>query len=331
LRLKHFILIASCAFLLLASCGKKGNPVPKGLPVPRAINDLKGEVRDAVLLLSFSIPTKNMDGTDTSDLAGFRILKKCGGCATGFEAWKDISLTAKQGYTVRGGKLFTYDNDLREGFDYGYRVFPRTSKDVLGDGSNIFSIKWLEPPPAPTGVAVREEDFRVVLSWSPATGLVYNAYRWEDDVYPVAPLNASPLSTSQFVDSGLQNGKRYRYEVRAARVEGGVIYEGEGTTVYGTPKDLTAPMPPVGLKLEKKDSGVLATWVPNREPDLAGYNIYRMSGEKAIKRNEALIREPQFLDRAPGQEPYVSYYVTAVDTAGNESDRSQEVTIILHE
>lgn len=299
--------------------------------MPRAIGDLGGEVRDSVLLLSFSIPTKNMDGTEAGDITGFRILKRCGGCGTGFEAWKDLKLTDERGYSIRGGRFFTYDNDLREGFEYGYRVFPETSKGVLGDGSNIFSVKWVEPPPPPEHVTVREEDSSLVLTWPPSDGLFYNVYRWEEEIYPVAPLNASPLSVAQFTDGGLQNGKRYRYEVRAGRAESGVAYEGEGTDVFGVPKDKTAPMPPVAPRLEKKGPGVLVTWTASKEPDLEGYNVYRAAGGRPIKRNDRPVQETQFLDKSAGTDPYVSYFVTAVDRAGNESDRSQEVTIILKE
>ena len=131
---------------------------------------------------------------------------------------------------------------------------------------------------------MREEDSRLVLSWSRASGVSYNVYRWEDGIYPVAPLNTSPLSASEFLDGGLQNGKQYRYEIRAVRVEGGVAYEGEGVTVLATPKDKTPPMPPTALKLEKKDSGVLATWTTNNEPDIAGYNIYRTDAGKVQTR-----------------------------------------------
>jgi fibronectin type 3 domain-containing protein len=85
------------------------------------------------------------------------------------------------------------------------------------------------------------------------------------------------------------------------------------------------------VKLERKDSGVLVTWSANSEPDLAGYNIYRTDAGGPSKRNTNMVRETRFFDEAPGPAPYVSYYVTAVDKAGNESDRSQEMTIILKE
>ena len=117
LKKKRLILAVSLTFLALIACGKKENPIPKGLPIPAGIGDLRGDVKDGVLFLSFSIPTKNMDGTDIKGLVGFRILRSCGGCGGAFEVWK-ISLADRQGYTIRDGRLYTYDNDLIPGVAY---------------------------------------------------------------------------------------------------------------------------------------------------------------------------------------------------------------------
>src|SRR5208282_4075535 len=164
--------------LAIAACGKKANPVPKGLPVPVGISDVRGDVRDGVLFISFSIPTTNMDGTPLKELEGFRILKSCGGCGGGFEVWKNIRLTDRQGYTIRDNMVYTYDNDLREGFDYGYRVYAYTAKDVQGGASNIFSVRWVKPPGAPKQVKAEAGDMRITLSWDSENGLSYNVYRW---------------------------------------------------------------------------------------------------------------------------------------------------------
>ncbi len=43
------------------------------------VGEISGEVKDGVLFLSFPLPTKNIDGTDVVDLAGFKILKSCVG------------------------------------------------------------------------------------------------------------------------------------------------------------------------------------------------------------------------------------------------------------
>jgi hypothetical protein len=333
LRLKSYTLILSLCVLALviAGCGKKASPVPKGLPIPAGVGDLRGDVRDGVLLISFSIPKKNQDGTPLNDLAGFRILKSCGGCGGGYEPWKSVAMTDRQGFTTRGGRLYTYDNDLREGFDYGYRVFPFSTKGVTGGGSNTFLISWKEPPGPLRGLTIGEEDSMLVFSWTGRPGLLYNIYRWEDGVYPVSPMNTSPLATPQFVDSGLQNGKQYKYEVRAVRMDRGTAFEGEGTAVSGTPRDKTPPLQPAGPRLERKDTSVFLSWTGNTESDLAGYNVYRVVSGKPTKINNILVVPPHFVDERPGPERYISYYVTAVDKSGNESDGSQEQVIILKE
>ncbi len=331
LKQKRLILAVSLIFLALISCGKKDNPIPKGLPIPAGIGDLRGDVKDGVLFLSFSIPTKNMDGTDIKGLVGFRILKSCGGCGGGFEVWRNIALTDKQGYTIRSDRLYTYDDDLRQGFDYAYKVYAYTTKNVEGGTSNVFSLKWRKSPAPPAQVTVSGEDSRVFLSWEGENGLTYNVYRREADVYPLFPVNLAPLSASQFTDSNLQNGKQYKYEVRAVRVENGVPYEGEGTVVLATPQKKTPPATPKGLRLEKKDGAVLLLWAASAESDLAGYNVYRVVAGKVKKINADLVKEPRFSDNLPGADRYVSYYVTAVDTYGNESGPSKEEIIILQE
>ena len=328
---KRLILVASLIFLALVSCGKKGNPVPKGLPIPTGIGDLRGDVKDGVLFISFSIPTKNMDGTDIKDLVGFRILKSCGGCGGGFEVWKNIALTDKRGYTIRSNRLYTYDDDLRQGFDYAYKVYAYTVKNVEGGASNVFSVKWQKPPAPPKEVVATPEDGRVFLSWKKEDELSYNVYRPEKDVYPLFPVNLSPLTASQFTDANLRNGQQYLYEVRAIRVENGVPYEGEGTTVLATPEKQTPPAPPGGLQLEKKDRTVILTWAANTESDVAGYNVYRVFRGKAQKINAGILKEPRFVDSNPGSEPYLTYYVTAVDDKGRESAPSKEEFVILAE
>jgi fibronectin type 3 domain-containing protein len=331
LRTKSCILAVSLIAICLAliSCGKKGNPSPKSGPVPGGINDLHGEVKDGVLFLSFSIPTTNRDGSKVVDLDGFRLVKSCGGCGGGFAPWKEIHLTDKRGYTIRDGRFFTYDNDLQDGFEYGYRVYPVTGKGFQADGSNTFSIKWQRPPAAPKDVKVQEEDSRVMLTWAGENGLSYNVYRQDNDVYPLFPVNPAPVAAAHYTDMNLQNGKQYRYEVRAVRTVGNIRYEGEGAAVTATPQDKTPPAAPRDLKLEKEGGAVLLSWTPNTESDVAGYNVYRLTSGKPEKINSSIVPQSAFTDTEPGTDRFVSYQVTAVDRSGNESMPSREQIIIL--
>ena len=327
---KRYILVISIGILLLlASCGKKGEPLPKGLPIPGGINDLAGEVKDGVLFLSFSVPTRNKDGSEVKDLAGFKILKGCGSCMGVFEPFKDIRMDEGKGYTVYDGKLFVFDDDLMNGFQYAYKVYPYTRKGISGDASNIFSIKWEKPPEAPTNVSGKENDERVELTWTKEEGFSYNVYRYSGDIYPLFPLNKNPLTTPGFVDSGLENGKRYRYEIRKVREKDGLKWEGEGFKVEATPKDKTPPATPKEVKAERKENGVSITWKENTEKDLMGYNVYRIATGKAEKLNKEPVKEHIYFDQNVPDSRYVSYYVTALDTSGNESDPSRESIVMM--
>ena len=330
MRRKRFILLISLAALLLvAGCGKKGPPVPARVPVPGGIRDLSGEVKDGVLFLSFSIPQRDSTGAELKDLGGFRVLKACGSCMGGFEPFREIRLEEKQGYTVVGNRIYIYDDDLKENFRYSYRVHPMTRLGTAGEASNTFTITWDKVPPPPTGLRARGDYGKVEITWNKEGNLLYNVYRLKENVYPLFPTNPGPLAAPPFIDSGLENGKTYRYEVRAVIPRGASRWEGQGSTVEATPVDRIPPNAPIEIKTEKKGRAVLVTWKKNTEGDLLGYNVYRVTGGKAVKVNREPVKETLFLDQAVPDLRYVSYYVTAVDTAGNESERSKESIIIL--
>ena len=239
--MKRSIFVVSMIMLVsLVSCGKKAPPLPKGVAAAIAVSDFRGEVRDGVLFLSFVMPQGKVDSTEPKGLAGFKVLRSCTGCGGGLEPWKEIRLTDKTGYTIHNGRLYFYDDDLKEGQDYVYQVIPYTDKGMAGASSNTYSIKWERTPKPPKGVSAKEDDRRVDLSWNEEQGLFYNVYRFDDDTYPIEPLNKLILSMTLFTDRTVQNGKRYKYEVRSVRLAGTMRWEGEGTAVEALPEDKTA-------------------------------------------------------------------------------------------
>jgi len=329
---KKNILIFSIVFLLLFSgCGKKAPPRPVVLPLAGGINDLSGEVKDGVLFLSFTVPQKNKDGSEIKDLGGFRFFKSCGTCSGAFEPFKNISLEETKGYTFERGRLYIYDDDVMNGFEYGYRVYPYTKKGTRGDTSNTFTLKWENPPEAPKDIIVSADDGMVELKWQKEEGYLYNVYRYNGTIYPLFALNQARLAAGSFMDSGLTNNTQYIYEVRKVREMGGVFREGEGTKVKATPIDKSPPRQPEMVKAVKKGTLVSVAWKENTEKDLTGYNIYRVIGGSKEKINKELIKENSFLDQKIPDERFVSYCVTALDVAGNESELSRESIVILKE
>jgi hypothetical protein len=330
---KNIILILSIGFLCLVfSCGKKGAPEPKKLPIPEGIGELSGEVKDGVLFLSFAIPDKNMDGSKMVDLAGFKVQKSCVSCGGTFETFKEIRLDDDKGFTIVRNRVYIYDDQLVNGYKYSYRVYPFIAKGTLSDPSKVFSIQWQEPPDKPAGtVSVIVNDGRVELSWLPEPGFSYNVYRRDNGIYPLFPVNRDPLTTPFFVDSGLKNGHKYTYEIRKVKVAEKKNWEGEGLRVEATPVDLRPPSMPSGVKAEKRGSVVQVSWLKNKEDDVAGYNVYRIIGRTEQKLTKIPIKDTVFIDHNIGDNRYLSYYVTSVDLSGNESEPSREIIIIVRE
>jgi hypothetical protein len=331
---RSIFVISLLMLLALICCGKKALPLPKGAPMPETVGDFRGEVKDGVLFLSFIAPARNTGGapgTGAQTWAWFKVLKSCTGCGGSLEPWREIRLSDRIGYTIHKGRLYFYDDDLKPGLDYSYQVTPFTETEIPGAASNQYTIKWQRTPKPPKDVVAKEGDKSIDLSWTKEDGISYNVYRFTNDAYPLDPLNESLLTTALFTDHTVQNGKRYRYEVRAVRVEGAVRWEGEGTAVEAVPRDKTPPALPRNLVAEKKDGAVMISWEKNAEADLLGYNIYRIGPGKPEKLNKGPLTEPHFLDTTLGTPRYISYYVTAVDRAGNESGPSRELIIILKE
>ncbi|MCX8022953.1 MAG: hypothetical protein N2745_09295 [Syntrophorhabdaceae bacterium] len=332
--MRRAIVIVSLSMIiasLFISCGKKADPRPLKVNMPEGIKDLTGEVKDGVLFLSFSVPGKYIDGGEVKDLEGFKVYKACGFCPGGFELLKEIRLDEKKGYALYEGRLYIYDDELAPGVTYTYKVYPFSKRGTRGDESNTYSITWEKPPPPPRGVSAKGEDRKVHISWEKEEGFRYTVYRLEDGAYPLFPLNPEPLTSNIFSDTDVENGKRYVYEVRKVAIRNGISREGEGVRVQVTPIDNTPPLPPRELKVQKDERGVLLTWREAREADFFGFNVYRIEGAKKKRLNDVPIGENRYVDREIGEERYLSYYVTAVDKSGNESEPSREVVYILHE
>ena len=95
--------------------------------------------------------------------------------------------------------------------------------------------------------------------------------------------------------------------------------------------DIFPPNVPGGLQAVFSGPGqqpfIDLNWAPVMQSDLTGYNIYRHeANQPAVKINTEPVKTPAYHDTnvAPGKQYF--YAVTAVDTPGNESARSEEAS-----
>ncbi len=92
------------------------------------------------------------------------------------------------------------------------------------------------------------------------------------------------------------------------------------------------PSVPTNLEPALSEDGIVLTWNESRDYDLVGYNIYRrqtpFEGFKVVAEVQHSPGTQQyFVDTGAKTGVTYSYVVTAVDACGNESPRSNEVTV----
>src|SRR3989441_11253550 len=63
------------AVLALGACGKKGTPVSPSLRVPAPVADLRGEVHDGAVELTWTNPTRRNDATKLRDIVAARVYR----------------------------------------------------------------------------------------------------------------------------------------------------------------------------------------------------------------------------------------------------------------
>jgi gliding motility-associated-like protein len=141
-----------------------------------------------------------------------------------------------------------------------------------------------------------------------------------------------------FIDQGLVNGIEYCYRVKSTgwRILNGILYENTNFshTACTTPVDTVAPCPPVIDAFSVCDEGYnRVSWeyddVSDCAYDVAGYKLYYNA---TIDGSPVIIasfdsRDDTTYNHFTGGSLTGCYYVTAIDSVGNESEPSVRICL----
>jgi hypothetical protein len=233
---------------------------------------------------------------------------------------QEISLAAYAGRSnVR--LRFRLSSDIFVNYD-GWRI---DDVRVTGDGGDAI------PPAAPGSLSATDPGTggTVTLDWADNTEsdlAGYLVFRREAST-PFAKLTQTPVMTSAYNDAAAVNGRTYTYVVRAVDTSGNV--SDPSAEASATPSDVTPPSAPTGLAASGEDGFVTLDWTDNPEQDLAGYRVYRRT-VGGTWTDVGGIATASFTDTDVTNDVTYEYSVAAVDTTGNESDRSQTVSATPH-
>lgn len=196
----------------------------------------------------------------------------------------------------------------------------------------FFRPKALPVPPGNLNFFVREE--AVTIVWDPPAENIdgtttvevggYNLYRSSEDE-EFRKLNEKPLKEARFVDKSFVFGSTYLYMVKTLPKADSGLYESEFShALQVLVEDTFPPAAPQGLDFIAGGEMISLSWQGGAERDLSGYRIYRRRAGSAefIALTPEPVKENAYNDTSARRGIRYEYVVTAVDRAGNESDRS---------
>ncbi|MBI4767844.1 MAG: fibronectin type III domain-containing protein [Deltaproteobacteria bacterium] len=350
--LKRWTKILVWVFLLvsLLACGKKANPVIPVKVSPQGVESLNYQIKGNSLIISWSIPSLNTDGSPLTDLKGFSVRKGewptknyCDTCPDQFQEtlWIDLKGPELPDIRVEPDQVQLTLNRPTPGYTYFFQVTAVTRKEAASKPSKTLHLSWELPLKPPSAIQFKPEPQGLGISWNPSLSLIdgsapeglagYTLER-KTEKGPWQKVNPEPITGTSHTDSGLQEGVNYSYRLKALRSIQGGLLESETseeksivyTSAFPPPavQDLIAFLRPQGVELRWQETGGSAP---------SGYYIYRRTrNERTPKRiTTESVRETIFEDRQVKPGTTYFYSISAVGSAPAllEGPRSNEIEI----
>ncbi len=253
---------------------------------------------------------------------------------------EDEEFVRINGEPVQADKPRYTDAGIDRGDLYLYRV---SAVDRNGNESPMSAAVSItpndsEPPPQVSSIDFRTEEEKrtVTLSWQGVEAddlLGYHIYRGSTkekliriSSEPVEGTGRISFTDRGFEGRGLPPGAVVYYEVSAVDTS---LNESEPAAVSVTVPDNVPPPPPISLSARPDAEGrVILRWQPSLARDLAAHRIYRGTGRGFVQAALVDEGETRWTDTDVEAGKRYFYRISAVDRAGNEGERSSQVSVV---
>jgi hypothetical protein len=319
--------IAVAAVLAMAGCGYVGPPQPPALNILTAVTDLGVGEYGANILVRFTLPALTTDGLTVKSVRSVELF--VGPMPTPFstDAWASSARRIEIPGPPPPGPV-TYQVPAAEWIGktvaIGVRATGRTGK--VSGWSNLRPLTVGAPLTRPTAVKTENLARGVGVTWQ-GSGPRYRLLRAVEK----GPLEVlGETNEPNWLDESTTYGILYTYQVLTIPLAGENDSQqseiSEAATI--TPEDKFAPAIPAGVTLSAGVNSIEIAWSRNAEPDLQGYNVFRSVDGAAFEKVGDLIPTPVYSDTRIESGKRYRYTISAVDTTGNESPRSEPQEVV---
>lgn len=344
----------------LIGCGMPSQPLAPTLKLPSPVRDLGATRTGTTVRLAWTMPHKTTDNISLAgkiavyvwrtaangkrDLVGDYSLEP--GVPGEFadrlppelQSGSPIQLTYAVELLNHVGHSVGLSNLAYSAAGAAPPVITALSAQVASDGVQLH---WVASESSAAGIAGAPKAFRIhrkVLDAQPAKSPTPQGSAQEPAAVTllVAPQDGKDHGAA--LDASAVFGRHYQYwveRVLKANLDGHAveILSAPSDTVEVQTKDVFPPKAPQQLAAVATEGAVDLSWSANTEPDLAGYIVYRKyadgdtggeAGAQPVRISPAgmPLIAPAFRDTSAQPGHSYQYSVSAVDTSGNESQRS---------
>ena len=310
----------------LASCGYIGDPLPPSLEIPVGVTNLRATQKSDKLIVSYTPPSLTTENLKlrTIEATEFRA-GPLGSGDFNLEQWA-ASASRFDPPPAKAG-VVELELPIKEwiGREVVVAVRVMGAKQRFSAWSNLVIAPIIAPLVPPANFKAQARADGVVLQWLANEGTEYRIFR---DTAALAS-----ATSGEYVDTTVAFDKPYSYQVQAFRKlsERQTAESVLSKSVEITPKDTFPPAPPMGLQLIQGVASIEIAWERNTEPDLKFYKIWRAEGDGAFAALAEGITQTSHSDRTAARGKKYRYAITAIDNAGNESEKSQPQEFTLPE
>lgn len=342
-----FIFLFLGLLAALLGCGKQGPPLPPLRAVPAPAKDLNIRQQGTRVLFELTYPKTTAGGMALDGISAVEVWETAQPAPREGKPQpldpRVFASAAKPSLKVTDADLAaaTFGDHLifsmplpsttgTEAHFYAVRTFSKSGE--RSEFSNQVSLVPKTPPSAPDQLTTTPRPDGVMIEWSPVEGaLGYAVYRRDaQEKGHGQPVHAAAPTERSWLDTTARFGQSYIYAVtsfndRDPFIESAITSERE--VRY---QDRFAPPTPTDLVALAETGRIRLVWKGTDAEDLAGYVVYRRSGDGDFQRiTSQPLTAAEYVDTDVKAGTTYSYRVTALDQAGNESAPGGEVRAAL--